>query len=64
MNRRQKLPQHRPQNPAYRQAFEQLDEALAENTQVDNSETIRWMRQAAFADVEALEKTGKLKLPK
>ena len=64
MNRRQKAPQRRPQNPAYRPVFERLDEALAENTQSDNSEKIRLMRQAYFASVDALEKSGTLKLPK
>lgn len=64
MNRRQKPSQRRPQNPAYRPAFERLDEALAENTQSDNSEMIRLLRQTAFADVDALQKSGRIKIPK
>ena len=51
-------------NAAYRQAFERLDAALEKNTPWDNSEKIRLMRLAAFADVDALEKSGKLVLPK
>lgn len=64
MNRRQKPPQRRPKNPAYRQAFERLDEALAENTQSDNSEKIRLMRQAMFASVDRLEQSGRVVIPK
>jgi hypothetical protein len=64
MNRRQKSPQPRTQAPAYRQAFERLDAALEENTPYDNYEKIRLMRLAYLADVDALEKSGKLVLPK
>ena len=60
---RQRSPQHRPKNPAYRQAFERLDAALEENTPSDNYEKIRRMRLAYFADVDALEKSGKLVIP-
>ena len=64
MNRHRKSPQHRLHNPAYRQAFERLDEALEENTPFDNTEKIRLMRAAYFADVDALEKSGRIILPK
>ena len=64
MNRRQKPPQYRIQAPAYHQAFELLDAALEENSPSDNYEKIRRMRLAYFADVDAFEKSGELKLPK
>lgn len=64
INRRQKPSQHRPQNPAYRRAFERLDEALAENTQSNNSEIMRRMRAEYSADVDRLEQPGTLVIPK
>jgi hypothetical protein len=64
MNRRNKPPQHRTKSPAYRQVFERLDAALEENTPFDNTEKIRLMRLAYFADVDALEKSGKVVFPK
>ena len=64
MNRRQKSPQRRTKAPAYRPAFERLDAALEENTPSDNSEKIRLMREAYFADVDALEKSGTVVIPK
>ena len=63
MNRRQKPPRHVVRNPAYRRAFERLDHALEENTPCDNTELIRLMRKAPFADVDALAKSGKNMLP-
>ena len=56
MNRHQKQPYLKVRSLAYRQAFERLDEALEENTQSDNTEKIRRMRQAYFASVDALQK--------
>jgi hypothetical protein len=64
MNHCRKPPQLRPQYPAYRQAFECLDEALEENTPSDNREKIRLMRLAMFADVDELEKSGTIVFPK
>ena len=64
MNRRQKLPPHPVKNQAYRQVFERLDAALEENTKLDNTEMIRRMRLAYFADVDALQQSGKVVLPK
>ena len=63
MNRRQKPFQPRIKNPAYRPAFERLDAALAENTPGNNIEKIRRLRIAMFGDVDALEKSGKIKIP-
>jgi len=64
MNRHQKHTQHRTKTPAYRQAFERLDAALEENAQSDNSEKIRLMRLAMFADVDKLQQSGRVKIPK
>jgi hypothetical protein len=63
MIHRRPPPLHRVKTPAYQQVFERLDEALAENTKMDNYERIRQMRAAYFADVDALEKSGTLILP-
>ena len=64
MNHRQK-PRNPPvRNPAYRQAFARLEEALEENTVSDNTEKIRQMRAVMFADVDAVLASGQLILPK
>ena len=63
MKHRQRLTQRQSKNLAYRQAFERLDAALEENTPCDNREKIRLMREAYFADVDALQASGKLVLP-
>jgi hypothetical protein len=64
MNRRQISQSHRLKSPVYRPAFERLDAALEENTKLDNTEMIRRMRAAYFADVDALEKSGTVVIPK
>jgi hypothetical protein len=64
MNRHQKQPYLKVRNAAYRQAFERLDEALAENTQSDNSEKIRLMRKVYFASVDKLQQSGRIKIPR
>ena len=64
MNRRAKTGPPRIKNAAYRPALERLDAALAENTRLDNYEKIRLMRLAMFADVDALEASGKVVIPK
>jgi hypothetical protein len=51
-------------NPAYREAFQRLDESLEQNSGFSNTEKIRLMRVAYFADVDELEKSGRIKLPK
>ena len=53
----------RIKNPAYRPAFERLDAALEENTTYDNREKIRLMREAMFADVDRLQKSGSAVIP-
>jgi hypothetical protein len=64
MSRHQKPARPIVRNPAYRQAFERLDEALEENTPSDNSHKIRLMREAYFADVDKLQASGRIKIPK
>jgi hypothetical protein len=64
MNRHPKSPPPRPQNPAYRPAFERLDAALEENPPTNNHEKIRLMRLAMFTDVDALQKSGRIIIPK
>jgi hypothetical protein len=64
MNRHQKPPPARLKNPAYRPAFERLDAALEENPPTNNREKIRRMREAHFADVDALQKSGRIIIPK
>ena len=64
MSRHQKPARPIVCNPAYRQAFKRLDEALEENTPSDNSEKIRLMREAYFADMDEFQKSGRLVLPK
>jgi hypothetical protein len=44
MNRRQKRPQLRIKNPAYRRVFERLDAALEENTRPDPDKIGRILR--------------------
>jgi hypothetical protein len=63
MNQYQKPPQ-RNKTAACRSAFAWLDAAMAENLTLDNTELIRQMRSACFADVDALQKSGQLILPK
>lgn len=64
MNRHRNHPSRRVRNPAYREVFERLDAALAQNTASDNREKIHLLRQAAFADVDELERSGKVIIPK
>lgn len=63
MNRRQKPPPRRPQNPAYRHAFERLDAALEKNTLHDNVHKIRLLRLALFGEVDNLQASGTVKIP-
>ena len=50
--------------PAYRRAIQALSDALEQNTEHPNVEKIRLMRIAMFADVDALEESGDIQLPK
>ena len=51
-------------NPAYRQAFDRLDAALETNTPCDNREKIRLLRMALFGDVDKLEASDTVEIPK
>jgi len=64
MNRRHKPSPHRVKNPAYRQVFERLDEALAKNTQAANSERNRLVLLGMFPDLDELGKSGTVVIPK
>jgi len=64
MTHRKKSPPLRLKNPAYRQAFERLDTALAENTTHDDTSKIRLLRVAMFGDVEKLQASGTVAIPK
>jgi hypothetical protein len=44
-------------------ALEQIDAFLEQDSQGSNAELIRRMRKAMFADVDALEASGAVKLP-
>ena len=64
MNYHQKQSHRMAGNPAYRRAFQALDEALDKNTNFSNAEIIKAMREAMFASVDALEKSGRIIIPK
>ena len=59
---------HRPIPPARRRqqvsVLELLDKWLGPEAPFSNAERIRRMRAAYFADVEALQKSGTLKIPR
>jgi tetrahydromethanopterin S-methyltransferase subunit G len=64
MNRFPKYPRLFVHSPNYREAFHRLDESLEKNSGFSNAERIRLMRRAMFADVDALQKSGQIKIPK
>jgi hypothetical protein len=64
MTRNGKIARPMVRNPAYRQAFQRLDESLEENTRLDNIEFMRRMRAEYSANADDLEKSGQIKLPK
>jgi hypothetical protein len=47
-----------------RDALQRLEEHLERNTTHSSAEIIRRLRPAAFADVDELEKSGRVILPK
>jgi len=63
MMRNRKIARLTVRNPAYRQAFQRLDESLEENSYFSNAEKIAAMRKAYFADVDEFQKSGGVKLP-
>jgi hypothetical protein len=58
MNHRQKPPQLRSKNPAYRQAFEKLDAVLAQNTSSNDIEKIDLLRLKVFGVAISPGKSG------
>ncbi len=60
MNHRPKPPQCHRQHPAYRQALERLDIALAENTPSNDLEKIDAVRRILFGaeNIEAADRTA------
>jgi hypothetical protein len=62
MNHRQRFPQRLPEN--YRQALEKLDRALEEDTPADQAAKILWRRRILFGEVDKLEQSGTVKIPK
>jgi hypothetical protein len=64
MNRHQKPPRLVVRDPAHRKAFQRLDESLEKNSGSSNAEKIKLLRQAMFADIDDLDKSGTVKLPK
>jgi hypothetical protein len=64
MNRRLKPPQRRPQNPAYRQAFERLDEALEREPEISPEEKIRQIYGLAPGVSGEWQPSGTVILPK
>lgn len=63
MNRHPEHPRRLVRNAAYREVFQRLDAALVENNRWDNFEKIRLLRQTYFSDVDALQKSGRIKIP-
>jgi hypothetical protein len=61
MNRRAHKHQTRAIPLAYRRAFEQLSAALEKNTLSNNAEKIRLI---LFGDVDKLQQSGRIKIPK
>ena len=51
-------------HPAWRHAIQELDDAIEQNTEHPNAEKIRLMRIAMFSDVDALEESHDIQLPK
>jgi hypothetical protein len=60
----EKIVRQRAHKSGYGPALTRLDTALAENTPSNNYERIRLMRMALFAEVDRLQASGKLVLPK
>ena len=54
----------KPKHRRRQSAFERIEAALEQNTESSNVEKIRLMRELYFADVDALQKSGTIKLPK
>jgi hypothetical protein len=64
MNQGQKSSRSLIKNPAYREAFERLDEALVHRSGGSNFERIQMVRRALFGDVDKLQESETVKIPK
>lgn len=65
MSRTKKIARSIVRNPAYRQAFERLDEVLEEDTPSDYSEKTELLGRFMFGDLwHPREQTGNVVLPK
>ena len=63
MKGRRIMTRARPQDGLCQQFIERLGERLERPEPVSNAARIRQMRQAFFADVDALQRAGTVKLP-
>jgi hypothetical protein len=63
MNPRITAPVRLLRRSRHRAAVEKLDASLARATQTNNTGRIQLLRRAYFADVDALERSGTVKLP-
>ena len=65
MTRQHKQPQMTVRNPAYRQAFQRLDESLEQNSDFSYAEQIQLLGRQMFGDLwDDPEETGTAVLPK
>ncbi len=64
MNRYRIHPARTAQREVRLSPLERLAELLSPEDNGSNAERIRRMREAMFADVDALQKSGRIKLPK
>ena len=53
-----------PHRPPRQSPLERIDAFLQRNNEGSNAELIRMLRKAMFADVDELEASGEIKLPK
>lgn len=64
MNNSKNIPSRTLRADGRRIALQRLDTFLERNTSSPNAEIIALMRKAMFADVDELQKSGKIILPK
>jgi hypothetical protein len=64
VNRYRKPPQLRIRNPAYRPAFERLDDSLENSSGLSREEKIRLTHRTYFGDVNQPQPSGKVIIPK
>jgi tetrahydromethanopterin S-methyltransferase subunit G len=65
MNRRQKQPYLKVRNPAYRRAFQRLDESLEQNSGFSNAEKTELLGKHIFGDLwHEQEQADTVVLPK